>query len=164
MKHLKRSDRLRQTRKAIKDYYFDKDESANMIQKQINQAWESKEQEEAERIKREIDCAWEEYYALINNDDSNAENEKDFQCEDIIMDEFEKSEPVYRKDKKRTIRRRATKRANKRVIMKAKNAVKNSRKRYKDDLKNLTCHKSEDLKSRVARCDSLERKANKLQC
>ena len=65
MKHLERSYCLRQSRKAIEDYYLDKDETANMIQKQINQAWESKEEEEAERIKTEIDCAWEEYYALL---------------------------------------------------------------------------------------------------
>ena len=129
-------------------------------QKQINQEWENKEEEEAERIKRETDCAWEEYYALSNDDDSDAENEKDFEDEDVIMDEFEKSEPVYRKGNKRTIRRRATKRANKRLIMKAKNVGKNSRKRYKDDMTN---HKSKNLKSRVARCNSLEKRADRLQ-
>ena len=160
MKHLKRSDCRKQTRKAIIDYCC-KDNETDMVERQVNQDWERKEQEEAERIQRETDSAWAEY-ELINGNDSEEGNEKILQCEDDII-EPEESEPVNPKGKKRSTRRRATKRANKRLIMKSKDAVKNSRKRSKDDLRNLTYHKSEELKSRVARCDSLEKKATKLQ-
>lgn len=147
------------------EYYLD-DNEAEVIQRQINQAWERKEQKEAEKIQREIDCAWAEY-ALINGADpwpefDIIEVEKYVQCED---DTTQPQEPdfLYQKNKKRSARRKASEHAKKRLIMKSENAVKNFKKRYEKDLENLRYHASEELKSRVARCNALEKRANRLQ-
>lgn len=160
MKHLKRSDCRKQTREAITDYYCE-DNETDMVERQVNQAWERKEQEETERIQRETDSAWAEY-ALIYGDDSEDEDDKNLQYGDDII-ESEELESVNQKFKKRSTRRRATKRAKRRLIMKSKSAVKNSTKRREEDLKNLKYHASEELKSRVARCNALEKRANRLQ-
>ena len=165
MKYLKRSDCLRQTRKAIMDYHLDKSE-AKLIEKQINQAWERKEQEEKEKIQMEVDCAWKEH-ALTNDNDSWDEDdiikvEEYVEYENDAI-ESEESEYLCQKSRKRSARRKASKHAQKRLIMKSKIAAKNSRKRYEEDLKNLQYHSSKEIKSRVARCNTLEKKANRLQ-
>ncbi len=175
MKHLKRSDCREQTRKAINSYYCEDNES-KMLKNQIDQNGERKEQDEADRIQREIDCAWAEHDALINNDDLQDENTTSSNNDnlldgDTVIDiekyfsaaDIESSEQYY-KNKKRSARRRATIRANKRLIRKAEYVMKNSKKREKDDSKNLDeRHTSEGFKSRVARCNALEKRAKRLQ-
>lgn len=156
-------------------------DESKTIQTQINEMWEERErqeQEEAARIKKEIDRAWAEYDAKNNADDFDNEDytievEEYFQNLENI-DEAEESEsyeedepkvlePLYKKDKKRSERRRLTVRANRRLCRRAENAIENWQKRDEDAWKNCLFHSSEELKLRVERCYALQKRAERLQ-
>lgn len=162
MKHLKRSDCRTQARKEINEHYCD-GSAPETVEMQINQAWKRKEEEETARIKKEIDISWEEYNASSNESDDEddsiaAEIATYFEATD---DEDKEPETLYSKNKKRSIRRRATARAKKRLLIKAESAMKNIKKRGEEDSKNHDRHASEQFKSRVARCNALEKRAKR---
>lgn len=165
MKHVKRSDCQKRARGQIMECYDDIIE-AEVLQNQIDQAWHRKECEETDRIKRETDASWKEYKAykddLDREDNSIAEIEEYFQSLEEEK-QVELEDDFYLRDKKRSARRRASVYAKKRLITKSKNAVKNFAKRDEEDLKNLGYHSSEEFKSRVARCNALEKRANRLK-
>lgn len=169
MKHLKRSNVRVNTIKAISDYYCEcyyEDESEEM---QINNAWETKEREEADRIKKEIDISWKEYEAeasskdaLDREDNSIAEIEEYFQPLEQEK-QVEPEENFYPRDKKRSARRRATAFAKKRLLKNAKIASDNFVKRAENDEKNICFHASEELNHSVRRFVSLTKRANRLK-
>lgn len=185
MRHLKRSDCRKQTRNAIMEHYCDFNEPV-AVEMQINEAWEAKEREEADRIKKEIDISWKEYRAeaskdaLDREDNSIAEIEEYFKTLDEI-DEFEEVEYLYQKNRSRGLRRRKTAHANKQLLVNAKNANENVAKRKENDLKNnvkitkkdpekgendlenLRINSRKELKSRVAKIFALIKRAEKLQ-
>lgn len=165
MKHVKRSDCRTQARGLIMEYQHDIIES-EVLPNQINQAWDAKEREEAERIKRETDASWKEYEAykdaLDEEDNRNAiaEIEKYFQS----LEESGEPENFHLKDKKRAARRRANVYAKKRLLKKVNNAEKNLEKRAEDDMKNIRYHSSEGFNLRVMRVVTLQKRAMRIKC
>lgn len=169
MKHLKRSDVRVNTIKAINDYYCECHYEDESEEKQINNAWETKEREEADRIKKEIDISWKEYEAeasskdaLDSEDNSIAEIEEYFQP----LEQEKQVEPevnFYPRNKKRSARRRATALAKKRLLKNAEIASDNFIKRAENDEKNICFHASEELNCRLGRLFSLTKRANRLQ-
>lgn len=173
MKHVKRSDCRTQARGAIMEYYYDMIE-AEVLQNQIDQAWDAKEaseadriKREADRIKRETDASWKEYEAYKEaldkecNTNATTEIEEYFQS----LEETARFEASFHlmKDKKRSGRRRENAYAKRRLLTKAENARKNLLKRDECDWNNFLFHASEGIKSRVVRYNALEKKAKKLQ-
>lgn len=165
MKHVKRSDCRTQARGLIMEYHHDIIESEVLLN-QINQAWDAKEREEAERIKRETDASWKEYEAykdaLDEEDNRNAiaEIEKYFQS----LEESGEPEKFHLKDKKRAARRRANVYAKKRLLKKVNKAEKNLEKRAEDDMKNIRYHSSEGFNLRVMRVVTLQKRAMRIKC
>lgn len=169
MKHLKRSNVRVNTIKEINDYYCECHYEDESEENQINNAWEAKEREEADRIKKEIDISWKEFEAeqfsedgLDNEDNSVAETEEYFQSLEQEK-QIEPEENFYSRDKKRSARRRATARAKKRLLKKAGIASDNFVKRAENDEKNGCFHASEELNCRIGRLFSLIKRANRLQ-
>ena len=164
MKHVKRSDCRTQARGLIMEYHHDIIESEVLLN-QINQAWDAKEREEAERIKRETDASWKEYEAykdaLDEEDNRNAiaEIEKYFQS----LEESGEPEKFHLKDKKRAARRRANVYAKKRLLKKVNKAEKNLEKRAEDDMKNIRYHSSEGFNLRVMRVVTLQKRAMRIK-
>ncbi len=178
MKHFKRSSYRVETRKAVDSYYYDGNES-KILQAQINQAWEEREQEEAARIQKETNCCWEEYYSSVNDDcmdkDTIIAIQKYLHSSDNHI-ETEELGYLYQKNQQRGIRRKRTAYANKRLNQKSEAAMKNSVKRKENDsknhvkiskkepeadendLKNLCLNSNKEVKSRVARLKTLKKR------
>lgn len=188
MKHVKRSDCRTQAGGPIMEYQHDIIES-EVVRNQINQAWDAKECEEADRIKREIDISWKEYEAYKEALDKECNTNATTEIEEFFQSLEESGgfeEPFHlMKDKKRSGRRRKNSYAKRRLLTKAENANRNvaKRKEYdfknyvkitekdpkkdpeedENDLKNLCINSREEFKSRVSRACALVKKAKKLQ-
>lgn len=191
MKHVKRSDCRTKVRGAIMEYYYDMIEAeydmieAKELQNQIDQAWDAKERDEADRIKMETDASWKEYEAYKEALDKECNTNATTEIEEYFQSleesgRFEESFHLM-KDKKRSGRRRENAYAKRRLLTKAKNANRNVAKRKEDDfknyvkitekdpeedgndLKNLRINSRKEFKSRVSRACALVKKAKKLQ-
>lgn len=184
MKHVKRSDCRKQTRNAIMEHYCDFNEPV-AVEMQINEAWEAKEREEADRIKKEINISWKEYEAEASKDAFDREDNFIAEIEEYFktLDEIDESEVeyLYQKNSGRGLQRRKTAHANKQLLINAKNANKNMARRKEDDLKNyveitekdpekgendwenLRINSRKEFKSRVAKTYALLKRAKKLQ-
>lgn len=195
MKHVKRSDCRTQVRGAIMEYYYDMIGAeydmieAKVLQNQIDQAWDAKERDEADRIKMETDASWKEYEAYKEALDKECNTNATTEIEEYFQSLEESGgfeEPFHlMKDKKRSGRRRENAYAKRRLLTKAENANRNVAKRKEDDfknyvkitekdpkkdpeedgndLKNLRINSRKEFKSRVAKAYVLVKKAKKLQ-